>query len=473
MSHVVVIGAGFAGLAAATALAARGHQVTIVEAGSQAGGAARRVEARGATVDLGPTILTDLGPLHALAAAAGIALDDIAAIEPLDPGFVAIFPGGVQLALHRDPQRMAADLRQLGLRSERDWARVLDLGARALRLAEHYWSHGDVAGPRDLARFVLAGGVGLADLAPFARGGALARLLDGLVRTPELRALLAHFARFLGLDAVRAPAVTLCIPYLMATSGVWYPRGGATALAQALLALATKLGVAVETDTAVERLHFAGDRVAAVVTSSGRRLPADACVAAVDARLTAGWLWSANGASPIRQRAHAMDRGLARLAPALAARVAWWVVEGEPPLRAHHAFHFDATGAEPLYVAMPTVTDPTLAPPGTSAIHALVHGPAGPPATAELAASVRARLERAGQWPGGRVLASGVAGGAHSCYGYAIGPGLFASFRPSQRVAGVPNLVRAGASVFPGPGIANVVRSGLRAAALVADQVRP
>jgi phytoene dehydrogenase-like protein len=71
------------------------------------------------------------------------------------------------------------------------------------------------------------------------------------------------------------------------------------------------------------------------------------------------------------------------------------------------------------------------------------------------------------------VLASGVAGGAHSCYGYAIGPGLLASFRPPQRVAGVPNLVRAGASVFPGPGIANAVRSGLRAAALVADQVRP
>jgi phytoene desaturase len=227
-----------------------------------------------------------------------------------------------------------------------------------------------------------------------------------------------------------------------------------TALAQALLAVATKLGAAFETETAVERLELAGDRVGTVVTSSGRRLATDACVAAVDATVAAGWL-------PAR------DRRLARLEPALAARVAWWVVEGEPRLLAHHAFHFDAAGEEPLYVAMPTVTDPTLAPRGTNVIHAVVHGPAGPAATTALAARVRERIEKAGQWPGGRVLASGVAGGTHSCYGYRIGPGLFASFRPSQRVAGVSNLVRCGSSVFPGPGVANVLRSGLRAAALV------
>lgn len=454
MSRIVVVGAGFAGLAAATALGARGHRVTIVEASGEAGGMARRIEAGGALVDLGPTILTDLEPLRALALTAGMALDDIVTLDPLDPGLVATFPSGVHLGLHRDPQRMAAGLQQLGPEAERDWARALDLGQRAVRLAEHYWTRGDVAGPRALGHFLLAGGVGLADVAPFIRFGSLARLVSARMRTPELRVLLAHFARLVGLDADRAPAVTLCIPYLMATSGIWYPRGGVSALAQALLTLATKLGATLETDAVVERLELLGDRVDAVVTSSGRRLAADVVVAAVDVRVTASWLPAA-------------DRRVARLAPALAARVAWWVVDGQPRLRVHHAFHFDAAGAEPLYVAMPTVTDPTLAPPGTSVIHALAHGPAGPPATAGFAARVRERLERAGQWPGGRVVASGIAGGAHSCYGYRIGPGLFASFRPSQRVAGVTNLVRCGASVFPGPGVANVLRSGLRAAMLV------
>jgi len=457
MSRVIVIGAGFAGLAAAIALAARGHRVTIVDSGREPGGVARRVETAGAIVDLGPTILTDLEPLRALAATAGVELDDIVSLEPLEPGVVATFSNDVQLAIHRDPKRMAEGIRQLGPEAKRDWDRVLDLGARALRLAQHYWNHGDVAGPRTLARFLLTGGVSLTDLPPFVRSGSLAHLLNRFVRTPFLRALLAHFARFVGLDADRAPAVTLCIPYLMATTGVWYPQGGLSALAQALLAVATKLGVTVVTDAAVQQLELSGDRVHGVVTSSDR-FAADACVAAVDARIVAGWLPSE-------------DRRLARLAPALAARVAWWVVEGLPRVRVHHALHFDATDAEPLYLAMPTVTDASVASPGTSVLHAVMHGPAGPPAAAAFASRARERIERTEQWPAGRVLACGVAGGTHSCYGYAIGPGLLASFHPSQRVAGVTNLVRAGASAFPGPGVANVLRSGLRAAALVADQV--
>ena len=79
---------------------------------------------------------------------------------------------------------------------------------------------------------------------------------------------------------------------------------------------------------------------------------------------------------------------------------------------------------------------------------------------------------RGGRRPTGRVLAHGVAGGAAPCYGTAIGPGLFASFRPSQRVPGVANLVRAGGSVFPGPGVTNAIRSGLRAAELIAPGAR-
>jgi phytoene desaturase len=459
MSDVLVIGAGFAGLAGATALAARGHRVTIVEAGREAGGEARRVEAAGASVDIGPTILTDLRPLHTLASTAGVTLDDIVVLEALDPGISVTFPDGVSLAMHRDPRRMAEALRSLGPEAEGDWARFLDLGSRGLRLAEHYWAHGDVAGPRDLGRFLVAGAPALADLAPFLRFGSLASLLARRVRTPRLRALLGHFARFVGLGADRAPAVTICIPYLLVTSGVWYPRGGMSALAQALLALATKLGATLETDARVERLEVHRDRVAAVVTSSGRRLAADAVVAAVDAAVAAEWL-------------PAPRRRPGRLDPALAARVAWWVVEGDPPRRIHHALHFQAPGSEPLYVATPTVSNPSLAPPGASVIYGLVHGPVGAAADAAFADGVRERIERAAQWPRGRVLASGVVGGRSSSYGYATGPGLLASVRPSQRVPGLLNFFRAGASVFPGPGVANVIRSGLRAAALVAGQVR-
>lgn len=55
--HFAVIGAGWAGCAAAVALAARGHRVSLFEAARIAGGRARRVEVDGRSLDNGQHIL--------------------------------------------------------------------------------------------------------------------------------------------------------------------------------------------------------------------------------------------------------------------------------------------------------------------------------------------------------------------------------------------------------------------------------
>ncbi len=60
--NVAVIGGGYAGMAAATELAARGVPVTVFEAAKQLGGRARRVEHRGAALDNGLHIL--IGAYH-------------------------------------------------------------------------------------------------------------------------------------------------------------------------------------------------------------------------------------------------------------------------------------------------------------------------------------------------------------------------------------------------------------------------
>jgi phytoene desaturase len=52
---VIIIGAGVAGLSAASYLAAKGFDVTILEKNSAAGGRARKFEAEGFTFDMGPS----------------------------------------------------------------------------------------------------------------------------------------------------------------------------------------------------------------------------------------------------------------------------------------------------------------------------------------------------------------------------------------------------------------------------------
>jgi phytoene desaturase len=456
--RVVIIGAGLAGLSAAAALAARGAAVTVLEAEPDVGGKVRRVCAAGARVDVGPTILTDLAPLRRLFEESGASLHERLVLTRIDPGIVATFAGGARVALYADPARMPGTLAALGPNAAEDWRRFLDLGARAERLAEHYYRRGDFCGPAGLVRFVSGGGVAMRDVAPFARRSSLEAMLDASIRTPELRRLLAHFARFLGLDAAWAPAVALVIPYLCATAGVWYPSGGVMELAVAVADLARERGAVVELGERVERLECEASRVTAAVTASGRRVPADRFVSAIDVAAAARLVG--------RGGFHARRR----LVPAMAAHVAWWVVEGRVPRTPHHVLHFgEDPRAEPTYIATPTATDPHIAPPGLAVVYALVHRPAGTAPEDGFADRMLQRVTAAGLWPPGRVVARGVAAGSGSCYGYAIGPGLLASARPSQRVRELGNLVLAGGSVFPGPGLSNVVRSGLRAAELVHD----
>jgi phytoene dehydrogenase-like protein len=447
----LVIGGGFAGLAAAMALRARGERVTLLEQHAEVGGKARAMRAAQAVVDLGPTLLVDPGPLRTVLALAGATRDEVA-LERLDPVALVTLPDGAELRWQADAAATTREMRRLGPEAGADWARFLEVGARAARLAGRFLECGDVAGPRDLWRFVAAGRVSMRDLAPFVRHASLAALLEAMIHTPAVRRLLAHFARFLGLDAPSAPAVALVIPYLLATSGAWYPRGGIAGLARTLGRLAERRGVDVLTGAPVDRLEVRADGVVAL--AAGRRLSAAHCVSAVDVATTARWLGP-----------DTLVRVAGRLTPAMSAVVGWWVVQGRPRVRVHHAFHFDEEG-EPLYVATPTVTDASLAPAGVEIVYALVHVPAGTLPAPGLGAVLRRRVEAYGQWPSGRVLAEGVAGGGASCYGYRIGPGLFRAFRPSQRVPGLP-LALAGDSVFPGPGVANVLSSGLRAASLV------
>ncbi|MEU2779972.1 FAD-dependent oxidoreductase, partial [Streptomyces sp. NPDC007162] len=56
--HVVVVGAGLAGLSAALHVLGAGRRVTVVERDALPGGRAGRMELGGYHIDTGPTVLT-------------------------------------------------------------------------------------------------------------------------------------------------------------------------------------------------------------------------------------------------------------------------------------------------------------------------------------------------------------------------------------------------------------------------------
>ncbi|MGD9299286.1 MAG: FAD-dependent oxidoreductase, partial [Thiohalocapsa sp.] len=82
--HVVIIGAGMGGLAAALRLATRGVRVTVLERGPKPGGKMREVAVNGALVDSGPTVVTMREVFEELFDAAGATLADHVTLRPAD-----------------------------------------------------------------------------------------------------------------------------------------------------------------------------------------------------------------------------------------------------------------------------------------------------------------------------------------------------------------------------------------------------
>jgi phytoene desaturase len=89
---IIVIGSGFGGLAAANRLAAKGHDVLIVEKRDRIGGRAYQYEINGFKFDGGPTVMTAPYIFDEIFAAAGRRTEDYIDFMPLDP-FYRIFSG--------------------------------------------------------------------------------------------------------------------------------------------------------------------------------------------------------------------------------------------------------------------------------------------------------------------------------------------------------------------------------------------
>ncbi|MEN9838119.1 MAG: hypothetical protein RLZ79_1787, partial [Pseudomonadota bacterium] len=94
MSHAIVIGSGFGGLAAAIRLGARGYRVTVLERLDGPGGRGYVYRQDGYTFDAGPTIITAPYLFEDLWRLCGKRLADDVTLQALDPFYEVRFDDG-------------------------------------------------------------------------------------------------------------------------------------------------------------------------------------------------------------------------------------------------------------------------------------------------------------------------------------------------------------------------------------------
>ncbi|MDT7783334.1 MAG: phytoene desaturase [Pseudonocardiales bacterium] len=274
--HVVVVGAGLAGLSAALHLQGTGRRVTVLEKADVPGGRAGTVQVGGFTADSGPTVLTMPEYLDEAFGAVGERLQDWLTLDRIDPAYQARFADGSRIAVHTDADAMEAEVRNVcgareavGYRELRRWLGELYAVQRERFIGANFDS------PLDLVRPEL---VKLASLGGFGR---LEPQLRRFIQDERLIRLFSFQALYAGVPPQQALAAYAVIAYMDTIAGVYYPRGGMHAVPQALSKAATKHGTEFRYGTTVTRLEWSGSRVTAVHTED-ERIEADAVVLACE-----------------------------------------------------------------------------------------------------------------------------------------------------------------------------------------------
>ncbi len=374
MKRACVIGAGFGGLALAIRLQSAGIATTLIEARDKPGGRAYVWERDGFTFDAGPTVITDPACLDELWALSGHAIADDVELMPVTPFYRLNWPDGTQFDYSNDEAALAREI-----------ARV---------------APGDLAGYQDFLAYsagvyeegyVKLGHVPFLDFASMIKAApALARyqawrsvysMVAHYVKSEQLREALSFHTLLVGGNPFTTSAIYALIHKLEKDGGVWWAKGGTGRLVAGMVRQFERIGGTVRLGDPVVQVHTTGNRATEVEAQSGWRERFDAVASNADLihtyrELLGGTRRGAEAAKSLAKK---------RFSPSLF--VVHFGVEGTWPGIPHHTMLFGPRYKELLediyehgvlprdmsiYLHHPTVTDPSVAPPGKSTFYALV-----------------------------------------------------------------------------------------------------
>lgn len=375
---VIIIGGGIGGLSAAIRLAAAGKRVLLLEQNENVGGKMGLVETAGFRWDTGPSVITMRHVFESLFQAANRRLEDYLDLRPVEPLTRYFYPDGVVLDASRELPRMAQQIEQLDRRDVEGYLAYLAYAARLHRITGPVFIYDRPPTWRSFGR------VSLKDALQVDAWRTMDRAIGGFVHSPHLRQLLGRFATYVGASPYQAPATLNVIAHVELTGGVWYPRGGVYAIAQALRQVATELDVSIRAGCRVAQILLDGRQVRGVRLAGGEEIEAPVVLANVDVTTVYQELLPDSPATRRRRRQ------LTRLPPSCSGFILLLGVAGERPHLAHHNIFFSGDyrqefreifeqGIPPreptIYLAITSKSDPDHAPAGCENWFILVNAP--------------------------------------------------------------------------------------------------
>jgi len=375
MPKVIVIGSGFGGLGAAARIATHGYEVEIFEKRDKPGGRGYVYEINGFKFDGGPTVITAPFMFDDIYALAGRNRQEYVQFVPCDPFYRIYNHEGRHFDYSGDTDSILAQIEQ--------------------------WNPADVEGYRRLMATTKPifekGFVQLADQ-PFLKLGDMIRIIPDLVRLQSYKTVYTYVSQFIQSDFLRrcfsfhpllvggnpfsTTSIYTMIHYLEREWGIHYALGGTGAIVQALVRLIEELGGTLHLNAEVSEILVEGRRATGVRLADGSVHKADAVLSNAEIAHTYTQLIPAqyrrrNSDARWRRTQYSMslfviyfgtrrryvDTGLAHHNIILSERYKGLLDDIFRRKRLAEDFS--------LYLHMPTLTDPSMAPEGCEAFYVL------------------------------------------------------------------------------------------------------
>ena len=489
MKKVIIIGAGPGGLSAGMILAHKGFDVTIYEAQPRIGGRNSLLTLGDFKFEMGPTFVMLPNAFEEAFALAGRNMKDYLNLKKLDEMYCLHYADGRDFHVYFDKNKIEQEIVRLFPEDAGSYARFM--ASQKVKFDRLYKCLTvPYMKPYHYFRLKLLKALSTMDI-----GRSVHDVLSRYFKHEDLKIAMSFQAKYLGMSPWDCPGAFTILSYIEHAFGIFHPMGGVHTLCEAMNSVAVEHGARIILNTPVQRIVTEGARATGVVLADGTTVEADHVI--MNADFAHGMM---DLLSPQERGAYS-EAKLKSMKYSCSTFMLYLGLDTVYDM-AHHTIFFSADYKKNVdqiftdkvipedpsfYIQNASVTDPSLAPAGKSAIYVLVPMPNRSGAYIDwdkekqpLRDTLIARIkERTGmkdidqhieveriitpqEWERDmRVYNGAVFNLAHS-----LDQMLY--LRPHNRLNGYNNIYLVGGGTHPGSGLPTIVESGRIAAGLIA-----
>ncbi len=372
--HVVVIGAGFGGLAAALRARAKGYTVTLLEKGGQLGGRARVFERNGFKHDAGPTVITAPWLLEELFQLFDKDMRNYVDLKELDLWYRFIFPDGTNFDYTKDINHTLKQIEALNPSDVIGYKKILLESEKIFEIGFNQLS----AKPFHNFIFMLQQVPAMIRLKAYR---SVWKFISSHILNDKIRQAFSIQPLLVGGNPFDTTSIYSLIHYLERKWGIHYPMGGTGALVSAIGKLLIEEGVNVQLNREIKNIKTVANKIVALETDKLETIACDIVISNVDPvnlyKNISGYKYKKNWKIKIREKYARYSMGLfvlffgtTKKYTQVAHHTIWLGKRYKELL--NDIFYGKVLPADfSLYVHRPTATDPSFAPPDCDSFYVL------------------------------------------------------------------------------------------------------